>query len=1028
MIPVSLTLQGIYSFQQPQHIDFKKLTDARLFGIFGNVGSGKSTILEAITFALYGESERLNKRENRSYNMMNLKSDELLIDFVFQSGKEDRQYRFIVHGKRNKTHFERINPFERKAYELRQREWYPLEANSAESILGLSYEHFKRTIIIPQGKFQEFLELKDKDRTQMLKEIFNLERFELSDKVGALEKANNDELIRLEEQLTGLEDATEEARKEKEEERKNQETQIKNLAQTYEKQKERYQQLKSLKDLNNQLYEARQELGRLEEQKPGFDKRQEQLDNYKHCRYYFAEPINKANALENEVNQLDEALQKLDEEKKGKDQAVLDQRRELTRIQKLFANEDRLKASIADLKTIIAIKDFEASLSQIDQQCRDVQKLAGDQQQLLDQQKEEQQRLKGQIRQYKQEKLDQGTLGAVKNWFTQKNNLLRNIRAYEQEIQQADEQIHQLVDERKKAIQDNGLAKLQEGILEMPVNELVPFLEDQRRQLEKRQNETEQTLQHYRVKEELQAYASNLEDGRPCPVCGATHHPDKMEAEDVQSRKQEAEQENLGYQQQIKAIDAALRAIEGLKQSYQVYKKQKDQNEQKLKATRDQFADHQKAFEWEAYRDYTEEAVDRLSRKAQNQAEEMENLENQLSKVEQQMEKEEQALKKLHDQEQEFKRQVSGYQERIHSYKQQLQQLRYDDYQESGKDQLENQVKEWEQMLKQYQVLEENIENLQKTADEKKHAIQYKTEQRDSKKAELKAVQKDLDHLVDQSRYENLGEIKGILDQKLDVDEEEVALKAFYNQYHQQTGVVKNLEKTLSEKAAFDQETFDRVAKELEETEQHLNEARNQKAVLEQSLKELDQKLERKKELKQKQEKLQTRHENIKTLKNIFKGSGFVKYVSSVFLEQLCQAANARFSKLTRQQLRLEVTADNNFLVRDYLNNGKVRSVKTLSGGQTFQASLSLALALAEHIQHLTNANQNFFFLDEGFGSQDEASLAIVFETLKSLRKENRIVGIISHVEALKETIDVSLHIESDPEEGSRVIGSWEMH
>ena len=72
MIPVKLSFCGIYSYREKQEIDFTKLTGAGIFGIFGHVGSGKSAILEAITFALYGETERLNNRE-RGSNIMNLK-------------------------------------------------------------------------------------------------------------------------------------------------------------------------------------------------------------------------------------------------------------------------------------------------------------------------------------------------------------------------------------------------------------------------------------------------------------------------------------------------------------------------------------------------------------------------------------------------------------------------------------------------------------------------------------------------------------------------------------------------------------------------------------------------------------------------------------------------------------------------------------------------------------------------------------------------------------------------------------------
>ncbi len=116
MIPVKLTIQGLYSYQERQTIDFGKLTGAKLFGIFGAVGSGKSSVLEAITFALYGKTDRLNlSGDNRNYNMMNLKSAEMLIDFEFETGKDQTAYRAIVKGKRNSKKFEDVKTLERTA-------------------------------------------------------------------------------------------------------------------------------------------------------------------------------------------------------------------------------------------------------------------------------------------------------------------------------------------------------------------------------------------------------------------------------------------------------------------------------------------------------------------------------------------------------------------------------------------------------------------------------------------------------------------------------------------------------------------------------------------------------------------------------------------------------------------------------------------------------------------------------------------------------------------------------------------------
>lgn len=195
--------------------------------------------------------------------------------------------------------------------------------------------------------------------------------------------------------------------------------------------------------------------------------------------------------------------------------------------------------------------------------------------------------------------------------------------------------------------------------------------------------------------------------------------------------------------------------------------------------------------------------------------------------------------------------------------------------------------------------------------------------------------------------------------------------------------------------------------------------------IQQQEVKTTLQKIEEKKVLLRNLEAIEKRENYLRELEKLFKGSGFVKYVSSIYLKELCHTANQRFMKLSKNSLSLEIDEDNTFWVVDYLNGGKKRLLKTLSGGQTFQASLCLALALAEKVKALNQADQSFFFLDEGFGALDRNSLRVVFETLKSLRHENRIVGIISHVEELQQEIGVYAQVELDPETGSNVSYSY---
>src|SRR5690606_17150775 len=161
-------------------------------------------ILEAIGLALYGETERLNKRDERNYNMMNLKSDRLYIDLQFHNFEGDL-FRFECEGRRNSKQFGEVNTYRRKAAQWVDHQWLPLDHANAEKVTGMSYDNFKRTVIIPQGHFQEFLELTPGARSQMLQDLFSLDQFDLSRATARLTSQNSEAMNRLEGQLTGYE-------------------------------------------------------------------------------------------------------------------------------------------------------------------------------------------------------------------------------------------------------------------------------------------------------------------------------------------------------------------------------------------------------------------------------------------------------------------------------------------------------------------------------------------------------------------------------------------------------------------------------------------------------------------------------------------------------------------------------------------------------------------------------------------------------------------------------------------------------
>ncbi|MBQ2412304.1 MAG: SMC family ATPase [Anaerotignum sp.] len=182
------------------------------------------------------------------------------------------------------------------------------------------------------------------------------------------------------------------------------------------------------------------------------------------------------------------------------------------------------------------------------------------------------------------------------------------------------------------------------------------------------------------------------------------------------------------------------------------------------------------------------------------------------------------------------------------------------------------------------------------------------------------------------------------------------------------------------------------------------------------------------KELRSKRNKLEelsAEYGYIKELENIASGNNakklvFEQYVLASYFEEILSAANIRFKKMTSGRYEMhrsqEVgdgrTKDNlEIQVMDYYT-GKHRSVRTLSGGESFKASLSLALGLSDVIQAMNGGIQvEALFIDEGFGSLDSESLDQACETLLSLVESDRLIGIISHVPELRERINKQIVI-----------------
>ncbi|MBO7746471.1 SMC family ATPase, partial [Paenibacillus sp. MWE-103] len=180
MKPILLKLSGLQSYREAQEVDFERLCEAGVFGIFGPTGSGKSSILDAVTLALYGKVERA---AGGTQGIMNQAEKTLAVAFTFDlaGGGERKRYRVERQFKRGGdvsvsntlSRFVEVTD----GGDVVVADKLADVTRCVEERIGLNMQDFTRAVVLPQGKFAEFLSLTGKDRRSMLQRLFRLERF-----------------------------------------------------------------------------------------------------------------------------------------------------------------------------------------------------------------------------------------------------------------------------------------------------------------------------------------------------------------------------------------------------------------------------------------------------------------------------------------------------------------------------------------------------------------------------------------------------------------------------------------------------------------------------------------------------------------------------------------------------------------------------------------------------------------------------------------------------------------------------------
>jgi DNA repair protein SbcC/Rad50 len=207
--PILLKLSGLQSYREQQEIDFTSLTETGLFGIFGPTGSGKSSLLDAITLAMYGKVERA---VNGTQGIMNHSEDQLSVAFTFELTSSSGARRYRVERKFKRTGEQSVSNTISRFIEVKDDGDVVMADKLAdvtrcvEEHIGLKMDDFTRAVVLPQGKFAEFLSLRGVDRRQMLQRLFHLEQYGdgLALKLSRRVKENEAALRALEAEQQGL--------------------------------------------------------------------------------------------------------------------------------------------------------------------------------------------------------------------------------------------------------------------------------------------------------------------------------------------------------------------------------------------------------------------------------------------------------------------------------------------------------------------------------------------------------------------------------------------------------------------------------------------------------------------------------------------------------------------------------------------------------------------------------------------------------------------------------------------------------
>ncbi|MFN8610196.1 MAG: SMC family ATPase [Vulcanimicrobiota bacterium] len=964
MKPLRLALQAFGPFWNRIEVDFRPAQAHGLFLIHGPVGSGKTSLLDGICYALYGVSSGGERSPEQLRSDLAPDSTPTVVEFDFLA---DGQNWTVERGPGQARLLQSGQALVNGAEAVEER---------VRRLIGLDAFQFCRSVLLPQGQFRQFLLAQAGEREQILAALFHTHSPRLYQEALASALSQAEEELgaawRRRENLSGVHSRASQ-----------QEDRLKALTRQLERWKEQSARLQGDRERAAVVGERSRERQRLQKDLAMLRERESDLLQLKEQakRYQGALKVGP------QVEQWEQAQ---------KDEAAA---RENFRQAELEL-EDRMLGLTPPEDTAEALEADQVQREMIQQRLRDLERFEVETKRLA-QAEERLQRCRDTWNQMEEEgqvmtrelEVAERRLDEVVRFGEEEQELKRQLVLRQKQLETLRDN-HKLL--RQQDELQSGILRTQQGLANIKDrrNRILTQIDGLERDLHERQRQLEAHWSH--------ALAVQLKPGQPCPVCGAQQHP--APAGPGGSPAQ------ISLEQLRKQVDAAWKQAEKI-----------DQEEQEQQITLVRLEER-----LEAARQRARDLPETSAAEVQEITASLRELERDLQRM--------QAYRDTQDRDQKrvrkLRRKLEGWQEARQQAQQALAQA--EAIVEERRVLVPEELRDSQALAAERERLRHALEPVLRSIEQNRLQIGADTHLYASFTAAAEAAKKSIDLSKERTRLAwELVQARLELHGFADLEEWRPIFKQAQH----------DLEEILSEVASY-QHQLDRLQLEADRADTLYHESLEDWRELEFDPDSLDQQLQGGyAEVAQAQEELRQARRQLedyeRTLQEIHSleprlaqlrrlartaggdnslGVTFQQWVLAQQMESVLQAANLRLSQMTRGRFTLEASKNALELqVLDHLS-GHTRGVTTLSGGESFLASLALALGLSDSFLSAgNNAVLETLFIDEGFGYLDEEGLDQAFWALEPIRRDGRMIGVVSHLAEVRQLIETRLEIRPSP-------------